>query len=219
MTHKPCAVQQKYLHRKDNKGHDVTKTEKPYHHGDLKNTLIASGMAILAETGLSGLTLRGIAARAGVSHTAPKNHFGSLAGLRAALAQEGFRMHAAAMRAGLDPDASRTAKLQAASRGYVQFALTHPQLFELMFSPTLTCDVDPVDGTESYAILAEISNGLIWDKATLAGGQQRTEMMLWSLVHGYAQLALAGQFITNDDGTPTFDITDIMPHFRYNSDT
>ena len=53
----------------------MTNTKK-YHHGNLKAALFEAGLEILAESGLSGLSLRNCADRAGVSHTAPKNHFG-----------------------------------------------------------------------------------------------------------------------------------------------
>ena len=83
-------------------------------------------MALLEEQGLAGLSLRAIAARASVSHAAPKNHFGNLRGLLSAMAAEGFCRHCAAMRAGLPRRAGRAARQIAALRGYVRFAQAHP---------------------------------------------------------------------------------------------
>ncbi len=191
--------------------------EKKYHHGDLGNALVAAGLELLEEEGLPGLSLRAIAARVGVSHTAPKNHFGSLRGLLTAIATEGFRRHAAFMREGISDAATREDRLDAAMRGYVRFAEAHPALFELMFSP-LYCDFEDAALGEaaagSYAILREISEGLDWDKAGLPDGQLRTEIMLWSLVHGYAKLALADQFRAGSDGRH-IGIEGVMPAFRY----
>ncbi len=76
---------------------------RPYHHGNLKAELIRAGIALIEEEGLDALSLRAIAARAGVSHAAPRNHFGSLRGLLTAIAAQGFRLHAGEMRAGLTP--------------------------------------------------------------------------------------------------------------------
>ena len=64
---------------------------RPYHHGHLREALVAASCAILDEEGAQALTLRSAARRVGVSHAAPKNHFGDLAGLMSAVAAEGFR--------------------------------------------------------------------------------------------------------------------------------
>ena len=60
-------------------------TAKGYHHGNLKTALVEAGLEIIEAEGLAGLSLRAIAAKVGVSHTAPKNHFGSLRGLLTAI--------------------------------------------------------------------------------------------------------------------------------------
>ena len=190
--------------------------KKPYHHGNLKNALLQAGMQLLEQDGLSGLSLRSIAARVGVSHTAPKNHFGSLRGLLTALAAEGFVLHAATMQQGVDAATDPTGRQRAAMVGYVDFARAHPQLFALMFSP-FYCDIsDPAlhaAGQASRAVLAGISKGLDRDKADQPGAVRQAEMMLWSLVHGYATLLLNGHFHASSMRDQFFDITDIMPVF------
>jgi AcrR family transcriptional regulator len=192
-------------------------TERPYHHGNLKSELIRAGIALIEEHGLPALSLRAIAARAGVSHAAPRNHFRNLRDLLTAIAAEAFRMHAAAMRTGLPPDATREARLAAAMEGYCRFAREHPALFALMFSPR-DCDMsDPellTAGAASYAILSDIARDLAWDKSGLPDAQQRTETMLWSFVHGHAHLAATG-LLGGPDGQPRYSIADIMPAFGY----
>jgi AcrR family transcriptional regulator len=192
---------------------------RPYHHGNLRRTLVAEGLALLEEVGQDGLSLRAIAARAGVSHAAPKNHFGQLRGLLTAIAAEGFRRHVAYMRAGMKPRQGRRARLQAALQGYVRFAQDQPHLFGLMFS-SAQCDLtDPELGAaaaESYGVLREIAQDLDWDKAGRADGTLRSEMMLWSFVHGYATLALAGLFQEDGQtGAPCLGVLDVLPDFRY----
>ena len=65
---------------------------KKYHHGDLKNALIKAGVEILAKEGVHGLSLRKVAQKAGVSHTAPYSHFSDKQALIAAISTEGFRI-------------------------------------------------------------------------------------------------------------------------------
>ncbi len=120
------------------------------------------------------------------------------------MAAEGYRRHVAFMRAGLPKRASRTAKLAAAMQGYVRFAQEHPHLFALMFSSDL-CDLDDAElqtaGAESYGVLREISAGLDWDKADKPHADLRAETMIWSLVHGFAQLSNSGMLSTAPDGS------------------
>ncbi|MEM5473554.1 TetR/AcrR family transcriptional regulator [Hoeflea sp. AS60] len=193
-------------------------TAKTYHHGNLKETLITSGLDILREQGLAGLSLRNCAERAGVSHTAPKNHFGNLAGLLTAIAARGYQQLTAHMQRDLSEDASRIERRNAAFQGYVEFALAHPALYELMFSKHKTNSGDPellAQVTASFVILRDASEGLDWDKSDKPDADLRAQMMLWSLVHGFAQLSVSGKF--DKDMMRKLDILDVMPDFQYRS--
>ena len=75
------------------------KAEKPYHHGELREALVAAGRKLLEEKGLRGFTLRECARRAQVSHAAPAHHFASIDDLLAEIATRGYRELAAAMTA------------------------------------------------------------------------------------------------------------------------
>ena len=190
--------------------------DKKYHHGNLKEALVEAGLEILEESGLSGLSLRSCAARTGVSHTAPKNHFGNMNGLLTAIAARGYEQLADWMQRGLHDDASRRDKRKAAFEGYVGFAMAHPFLFELMFSGSRTRSDDPVlKGPVSacFAILREASLGLDWDKAGTPDADLRAQIMSWSLVHGFAQLKLAGKL--DKDGLKGLDVLDVMPEFGF----
>ncbi len=193
-------------------------TAKTYHHGNLKETLITSGLDILAEQGLAGLSLRNCAERAGVSHTAPKNHFANLAGLLTAIAARGYQQLAAFMQRDLSQDASRIERRNAAFQGYVDFALAHPALYELMFSKHKTNSGDPellAQVSACFVILRDASEGLDWDKSDRPDADLRAQMMLWSLVHGFAQLSVSGKF--DKDMMRKLGILDVMPDFQYRS--
>src|SRR5438876_2931727 len=113
----------------------AAKAGKRYHHGELKEALVAAGRKLLEEKGLRGFTLRECARRAAVSHAAPAHHFASLDDLLAEIATRGFHeltaaMAAEARRAGGDP----TARLVGQGVGYMAFGAAHPMLFQLMFN-------------------------------------------------------------------------------------
>src|SRR3954469_1482671 len=66
----------------------VTATTRPYHHGNLRPTLLAAAERALARGG--ELSLRELAREIGVSHAAPRRHFPDKQALLDALAQDGF---------------------------------------------------------------------------------------------------------------------------------
>ena len=112
----------------------AARADSRYHHGDLKSAALLAAEKILERDGLQAVTLRAVARAVGVSHTAPKNHFGDLMGLLSELAAVGYLKFAAA----LAPAANSTAGdaragLRAMGSAYVAFARAHPNLFLLMF--------------------------------------------------------------------------------------
>ena len=189
----------------------------PYHHGNLKEALIDAGLEILDEKGLAGLTLRACATRAGASHTAPKNHFGNLAGLQTAIAARGYQRLYESMTADIGPDSSRADKRRCALDGYVAFATSEPGLFELMFSPQRTKSDDPElakQASKCFALLGETTSDLIGDRDGRPDAALRVQIMHWSLVQGFAQLKVSGKL--DKDGLKGLTIFDVLPDVLIN---
>jgi len=171
---------------------------RAYHHGSLREALIAAALEILEEEGLEGLTLRGVAARAKVSHAAPAHHFPTLKALRTELGRVAFERFGRAMadaRASAPDDPE--AQLRAAGEGYLGFARANPDLFKLMFSDALLdCDEPGYDtaAQSAFAQLIEISTPAIRALGCTSAAEQ-TEIikMVWSVAHGYAHLVIEQQ--------------------------
>ena len=70
-----------------------------YHHGSLREALVAEGRRQLEEEGAHAISLRGLAKRIGVSHSAPVRHFGSRDELIDELLRANFRGVFATIRA------------------------------------------------------------------------------------------------------------------------
>ena len=165
-----------------------------YHHGDLRRAMLLEAVRTIHADGAAALTLRGVGDRLGVSRTALYRHFADKQALLDEVAGEGFRMLRAALleawgtggRAGLD----------AMGLAYVQFAVTHPSHYRVMFGgPPATREArpEPVDGsTDAFQVLVDAI------VAEQAAGRIRREdpqalaFYIWSMVHGVAMLALDG---------------------------
>jgi AcrR family transcriptional regulator len=169
-----------------------------YHHGNLRTALLDAALPLLEKNGLHELSLRKVAAAAGVSHAAPAHHFPALKDLLTALAAIGFERFGRAMQTERAAAASSPERqLQAAAMGYAKFATQSPGLFRLMFSSAMLDDADPVlrhHATEAFTQLAEISapvaQFLGLDTAVEKSEIQR---LVWSVAHGYAHLFIEGQ--------------------------
>jgi len=164
-------------------------TKTGHHHGDLREALIAAGIDILRESGANGLTLRGCAARAGVSHAAPAHHFQGMEGLLVAIAARGFQQFTHLMiqeRDAVSVDPGE--RLLAICRGYLKFARENASLYNLMFSSESVsfsdADLDHAS-TAAYQVLVD---GCAPFEPGPAGAKG-VEIMIWSLLHGYAGLA------------------------------
>lgn len=165
-----------------------------YHHGDLRNALLAAAEKILREEGPRALTLRACSRAAGVSHAAPKHHFGNISGLLTALATEGFRrMRHFQTQALKGAEPADLARKLAAGVGYIDFALAHPALFDLMFRDPR---IDRSDSLYREAV-REVGKPVLEAIRRAHPGQSETEeeirwIQAWSLVHGFSTLAING---------------------------
>lgn len=196
----------------------MAKASVPYHHGALRETLIEATEALLAERGADGFSLREVARRAGVSPAAPAHHFGDAGGLLTVVARLGFEALAEALQAG---DASggadaRTA-LRAQGLAYVHFALRHPGRFRLMFRPG-QLHADAALERHAAAAFEVLARGVrraagVADAARMRPAHWHAVTALWSLVHGYAHLAIAGKFapLAGEDALDAFVQRSLAP--------
>ncbi|AEV88608.1 TetR family transcriptional regulator [Actinoplanes sp. SE50] len=186
-------------------------TRPSYHHGDLRRALLKAAADSITETGVTALSMRDLARRAGVSHAAPGHHFADRAGLLTALATDGFEQLAKALAT------SRLASNSLLELGvtYLRFALANRATFEVMFRTDLYHADDPAllaarrqAADALYAGMTDLPDAPLAgpDVATHARAAREgtadlvsdevreVGLAAWSMVHGFATLWLSGAF-------------------------
>jgi AcrR family transcriptional regulator len=170
----------------------------PYHHGDLAATLLDAVAAAVAEHGVTGVSLRDVARRAGVSHGAPAHHFGGKAGMLTAFATRGFELLASFVLAEVVAAAGGDgpAELAAIGRGYVRFAVSHPTQFEVMFRLDALEPADPaftMASEQAYGLLAATIERCRREGRLHGRSAEVVAVSAWSLVHGLSALWISGR--------------------------
>lgn len=161
-----------------------------YHHGALREALLAAAEKLLRRDGLAALTLRAIAREAGVSHGAPAHHFNDLAGLLSDLAARGFQRLAGQLE---DAVGARGMLSFPVPKTYVRFAIENQELFSLMFREERLDAGWPALREARRAAFASLAR--ILEARDEAPGLRELGRMTaaWSMAHGFAVLAIDGR--------------------------
>ncbi len=172
--------------------------KKTYHHGDLKNALIKAGMEILAKDGVSGLSLRKVAGRAGVSHTAPYSHFADKQALIAAISTEGFRQLYERVGAVAEEYKTKPSRqLKEVAWTYVQFALDDRDRFKVMFSGVLEKEKEYPEfvaaSQRNFQLVKMIVEANQASGVLRSGPSDLVALSAWGIIHGFIMLLLEGQ--------------------------
>jgi AcrR family transcriptional regulator len=156
-----------------------------YHHGSLRQAVIAAAVAEVEAVGTARLSMREIARRAGVSHAAPAHHFTDKIGIFTAIAAEGFRLITEA----IAPIAAQPAGFIQGGLAYIRFAIEHRGHFEVMFRPDLHRTHDP-----ELVAARDRAFQVLYDSARTAADESDDVTALvvagWSAAHGFATLLL-----------------------------
>ena len=171
-----------------------------------RERLLAAALRLLAEAGPEALQARRLAAEVGMSTMALYTHFGGLPQLITEVIREGFLRFGRRLQQvprGNDP----VADLFTLGLAYRDWALENPQLYRLMFGVTAPggrhTGTDPVGSTvanplpEAQAAFAQLVDAVT--RIIEAGGPGEEEPasaanQIWSAVHGYVLLEIAGFF-------------------------
>lgn len=169
---------------------------RPYHRGDLRNTLIEEGIRLVNQDGIGSFSLRKLAARCEVSHAAPYAHFQSKEELLEAMFHHVTDQLAAVLEETLrtGPPAGDPETLIRLGKTYVRFFLQNPPYLPFLFSqPCLRIDLalnaDPGDNFAPYELFRQTALQ-VFETLKVPRENLETEIIAsWAAVHGLASIA------------------------------
>ena len=188
-------------------------TDRPYHHGALREALLEQAERTVRERGADALSLRELAREVGVSHGAPRRHFPDRHALLDAVAEAGFDRLGTELRSAADGAGDEfEPRLRATAAAYVRFATRDPALLDLMFAGKHreTSGALHEAAENAFAVMLElIAQGQ--DEGALEPGEpERVGLVLFSTIQGIASLVSAG--IVQPDQLDAL-VVDAIAHF------
>jgi AcrR family transcriptional regulator len=170
--------------------------KRAYHHGDLRNALIAAGAELAAQGGPGSVTIRAAARLVGVTPTAAYRHFAGQEELLGAAKDSALEELSGAMLKELsarpqsdDPVRYAMGSLAALGRGYLAFARAQPGLFRTVFSwEGEVRERDERPPNDPFSLLLESLDELVAVGYLSVDRRPLAEVAAWSMVHGLAML-------------------------------
>ncbi len=159
----------------------------------VEDGLLTAAEEILVNEGPGALTVRKVAACAGVAPMGVYNRFQGKAGLLEALFVRGFHDLTASVGAATGADAR--ARLRDAGMRYRRFALAHPEHYRLMFERKHEVEPGPAAQQRAHASFDQLVQ-MVAAARTLQplglGSDVEVAQQLWGALHGAVSLELLG---------------------------
>lgn len=162
----------------------------------LRQTILNESRHLLTTHGYDSLSMRKIAKRIGYSATSIYLHFENKESLFHALIEEGLERMYSFLQNAIDRSADPLVRLQALCRSYIEFGLSNPEYYEVMFvmKPVVTHRFPQTKyrrGRRNLELFSEAlrdAKGLPTDSAEdfMARATQ-----IWASLHGVVSLSIA----------------------------
>ncbi len=167
--------------------------KRGYHHGNLRQALVESALALIEEKGPTGFTLSEAAKRAGVTPAAVYRHFEGREDLIAEAAHQGYEVFADLMDyAYQSGQPSALAAFEATGRAYLAFARKYPGHYIAMFESGISVNRTPelaAVARRAWDVLeraaADLSQHIPPEKRPPAA---MFSAHIWALSHGVVEL-------------------------------
>ena len=180
----------------------MTENKKPYHHGNLHQSLIAQATVLIAEVGVEQLSMRSLAQAAGVSRTAAYHHFTDKNALLCAIAEQGFdhwhEIFSTLMNLSPEPLDDWLSRFISA---YIDFAVDNREEYDLMFGRPIWKTGEPSESLKAKS--ADCFHRYVdfiarWQSAGMISQNMeaiRLAQVSWSTLHGISRLLNDGVYL------------------------
>jgi AcrR family transcriptional regulator len=165
---------------------------------EVESSLLRAADAVLRREGLGGVTVRAVAAEAGVAPMGVYSRFGSKDGLVDALLIRAIEDFRAAVGVGLEPDPAE--RLKAAGMRYRAWALANRQHYEAIFLTRVGLGSAAV-AEASMEAFGELLSRIEYAMAhgvLRQGDVVEIAQQIWSMSHGAIALELHDLVLTDD---------------------
>ena len=166
--------------------------EKPYHHGNLRNDLIEAGIQLINEEGLKSFSLRKVAARCQVSHTAPYSHFRDVEALISAMGDYVTSQFMHKLQSAVQGKENTPGVLAFLGQAYIDFFAQRPHYFQFLFyysGLTINLDQEQPEDYPPFALFRSTAFRMFHQWGLPEEDHAHNLIASWSMVHGIAALS------------------------------
>lgn len=174
------------------------KEKTGYHHGNLREAILEASLDWIKKNGVDSLSLREIAKKLGVTHSAPNKHFPKKEVLLATLIEQGFIEFKSYLESsGVEMETKPKEAFIRMGLGYIRFANKNPEIYRLMFSHTIVNFMEYPGmlkaGQEAFDVLHNSVRLLQSKNVVRQGNSLEIAYMIWSFTHGFVLLSQDGK--------------------------
>lgn len=186
--------------------------------GSLKKAIVQAAIELGTELGEEGLTMRGIAARLGVSATALYQHFEGKASIIRAIRFHGLKLMNKELSAAFE-QTDPIEQIRGAAMLYINFARSNPWLYSLLFDGERVEYDNLTDDDRETMFFGQVAMRQAFEQGK-AQGKLRADIdvdtapiLMWAANHGLAMLMITGRISENHPGLPVRSEEDFIESF------
>ena len=187
-------------------------------HTSLKEAIVRAAIELGTELGEEGLTMRGIAARLGVSATALYQHFEGKASILRAIRFHGLNLMNRSVAPAFEHE-EPLEQIRESALLYINFARSNPWLYALLFGGEIV-DYDSLNDGEreaiyysQHAIQRAVARGKESGKLRGDIDVATAPFLMWAANHGVAMLLITGRISEQNPAFPIPSENDFIRAF------